>query len=191
MCSEHSDQTSPGLPTDQQYDLILADPPWKYNPWPARGHAGNHYPIMSEAEIAALPVQRLAKKNAVLLMWTTGLKMAEALNVMRAWGFEYRGVFCTWVKTTKDGKRMAMSCGYYTRSGSEFVLMGIRGKPTALRRDGRRDVRQVLHAPRTRHSAKPEALHKMATDVFPHAVDRIELFARRPVDGWTVWGNEV
>lgn len=172
------------------FDMILADPPWQYNKWPARGNASNHYPTMTPNELLAMPVSTIAKRDSVLLMWTTGLKLPEAIELMQTWGFTYKGVFCTWVKTTKAGDP-AMSCGFYTRSGSEFVIFGIRGKPTELRRGGRKDVRQVLLAERTRHSAKPAEVHIMARDVFPGATSRLELFARRPAAGWTVWGNEV
>lgn len=180
------------LPIDEEpFDLILADPPWKYNAFPARGNADNHYNTVTHEDLKTMRVAELAGKNAVLLMWTTGLKMEEAMELIRAWGFQYRGVFCTWVKMTKDNKKPAISCGYYTRSGSEFVLLAVRGKATELRRNGAKDVRQVLFAPRTRHSAKPPDVHRMADRVFPGAVRKLELFARKPVDGWRVWGNEV
>lgn len=177
----------------KKFDLILADPPWKYGAWPKRGNADNHYPTMPGEDIAAMPVHELADPNGcVLLMWVTGPKMEEALGVMKSWGFKYNGVFCNWVKTTIDGQKLAISCGHYTRSGSEFVLMGVRGAKTShLRAGGRKDVRQVLMAPRTRHSAKPREVHRMARDIFPGAKRRLELFARRKAPGWRVWGNEV
>lgn len=175
-----------------KFDLVVADPPWAYyGHWPTkRGSASSHYPTMPPDALRRLPVAEVVARDAVLLLWATGLKLPEAMELMRAWGFDYRGVFCTWVKTTKAGTP-AISCGFYTRSGSEFVLLGVRGRATELRRGGRRDVRQVLLAPRTRHSAKPPELYSMAERVFPGARRRLELFARgRGAPGYTVWGNE-
>ena len=176
----------------QQFDLIMADPPWMYREYPKkRGSAINHYPTMSPDALRQLPVEGVAARDCVLLLWATGLKLPEAIELMKAWGFDYRGVFCTWVKTTKAGNP-AMSCGFYTRSGSEFVLLGVRGKATELRRGGRKDVMQVLMAERTRHSAKPHDIYTMAERVFPGAHRKLELFARGvPKAGYVAWGNEV
>jgi hypothetical protein len=40
------------------------------------------------------------------------------------------------------------------------------------------------------HSRKPEAVQDALERLFPDG-PRLELFARRPRFGWTVWGNEV
>lgn len=174
------------------YDLILADPPWAYiAAWPRRGNAAAHYATMDYAALCALPVADIAAQRSVLILWATALMLPQALQLMGAWGFQYRGVFCTWVKTTANGSS-CVGCGFYTRNGSEFALLGVRGRRiTQLRRGGRKDVRQVLHAPRAQHSRKPVEVHRMAEAVFPGAKRRIELFARARVDGWDAWGNEI
>jgi len=43
---------------------------------------------------------------------------------------------------------------------------------------------------RWEHSAKPEAVRSMIEKASP-GPNRLELFGRRAVEGWSVWGNEV
>jgi N6-adenosine-specific RNA methylase IME4 len=42
----------------------------------------------------------------------------------------------------------------------------------------------------TKHSQKPEAMRNLILE-YCGDLPRIELFARRKVDGWDCWGNEV
>lgn len=170
------------------YSLVFADPPWSYKQrWgdmEKHGAATSHYSTMSQAEIQALPVGEWAADNAALLLWGTWPKIDEALAVCSAWGFRFVTCAFVWNKTYKNG-RPYCGLGFYTRSGSEFVLLGIKGsmKPAS------RSVRQVITAPVGRHSAKPQVFYDRARDLFPEG-PRLEMFARGPRDGWDVWGNE-
>jgi N6-adenosine-specific RNA methylase IME4 len=73
-----------------KYKTIYADPPW-----PERGGgkikrgADKHYNLMTVKEIAALPIRNIADDNCHLYLWTTNNYLAQALEVMRAWGFRY------------------------------------------------------------------------------------------------------
>jgi N6-adenosine-specific RNA methylase IME4 len=51
-----------------------------------------------------------------------------------------------------------------------------------------RDVPNVIFAPRTRHSAKPDELLEIAERLSPGP--RLEMFARRARPGWVAWGNQ-
>ena len=42
------------------YEIIYADPPWRYSAKKVQGAAENHYPTMSIDELCALPVAELA-----------------------------------------------------------------------------------------------------------------------------------
>ena len=53
------------------YEIIYADPPWRYSAKKVRGAAENHYPTMSIDELCALPVAELAAKDSALFMWAT------------------------------------------------------------------------------------------------------------------------
>lgn len=45
---------------EKKYNIIYADPPWRYDMNRGQGAAENHYPTMSIQEICRLPVAELA-----------------------------------------------------------------------------------------------------------------------------------
>jgi N6-adenosine-specific RNA methylase IME4 len=161
----------------RRFGTIYADPPWKYDNQRTRASTGYHYPTMSLEEIAALPVGELAAEKSHLHLWATKDFRKEAEAVLDAWGFEPKGerIWC----------KPQLGLGNYWRSSHEYLLLGVRGgltfPPTNLK--------SWFQADRGRHSAKPEQARKDVEVVSPGP--RLELFGRRPVDGWVVWGNEV
>lgn len=158
------------------FKTIYADPPWRYDQSP-RGAAEHHYATMSHDELAALPVGRLAAPDCHLHLWATHSFYAEALGLMSAWGFDYKSLF-VWVKPQ-------LGMGHYWRSSSEFLLLGVRGKTRF--RD--RSVPNWMCVPRGKHSQKPDLIRCLVELVSPGPY--LELFGRKPVPGWTVFGNEV
>ena len=56
-----------------------------------------HYSVMSLDHIKALPVGEIAAPNGVLFLWALPHMVPKALEVMAAWGFEYRTQM-VWVK---------------------------------------------------------------------------------------------
>ena len=66
------------------YEIIYADPPWRYSAKKVQGAAENHYPTMSIDELCALPVAELAAKDSALFMWATFPQLPEALRLIRA-----------------------------------------------------------------------------------------------------------
>ncbi len=169
------------------FEIILADPPWSYNDKAKAGNRGAscHYQTMTDQEICALPVQSIAADNSALFLWATAPRLPVAFEVMKSWGFTYKTVAFVWEKTNKDGSP-AMGLGHYTRANAEFVLFGISGK---MRRVDA-GVHQIVRAQRQRHSVKPAEVHDRIVRLFGD-VPRCELFARTVPPGWAVWGNEV
>jgi N6-adenosine-specific RNA methylase IME4 len=106
---------------------------------------------------------------------------------MEAWGFKFKTVLFVWVKQNPKALTIVTGPGSYTRSACEYVLMGMRGH---VKRASTEPISQVILAPRRGHSRKPEAVQDALVRLFPDG-PRLELFARRPREGWTVWGNEV
>jgi len=170
------------------YDVVYADPPWPYKDKSInRGGAARHYTVMTEAEIAELPVPRLARADSMLFLWATGPNLPMALRVMDNWGFSYRGVGFTWLKSNADNT-LFIGMGHYTRSNAEFCLMGKRGK--GLRRVDKGIPMAQIH-PRMRHSAKPVGFRQSIEWLYGTTVSRVELFARSECSRWDSWGNEV
>jgi N6-adenosine-specific RNA methylase IME4 len=106
------------------------------------------------------------------------------LAVIEAWGFRPSTIGFTWVKTNSDGSPTT-GLGYYTRSNAELCFIGVKGKPVRLARD----VHQVVTAKVGEHSEKPDEVRHRIERIFHGPY--LEMFARKPVDGWTVWGNEI
>jgi len=87
---------TPPLP-EGSFDVIYADPPWRYEVDWLDASPNSHYPTMTTEEICRLEVPERCSENAVLFLWTTNPMLEEALEVMKAWGFQYR-------KCTVDGR---------------------------------------------------------------------------------------
>jgi site-specific DNA-methyltransferase (adenine-specific) len=173
---------------DKRYQVILADPPWAYRAFSEAQHgaASSAYQTQDQEWIEALPVGDLADpKGCALLMWATWPKLQEAIDTIKAWGFQYVTCAFVWCKEWPSGMPYC-GLGHYTRSGTEFCLLAKRGKVTVEARD----VYQVIHAEVREHSAKPpEVIHRIER-LWPDA-SRIELFCRRRWPGWDGWGNQV
>lgn len=168
------------------YGAILADPPWYFRNFSAKGEAKNpvaHYACMSTADIAALPVTQLAKPDCALLMWATAPMLPDAISLMSAWGFTFKSAGA-WAKQSSTGAKWAFGTGYCFRSAAEFFLLGTIGKPAIQSRA----VRNLIVAPVREHSRKPEDQYAMVEALF--AGPYLELFSRTSRPGWDAWGNE-
>jgi N6-adenosine-specific RNA methylase IME4 len=172
-----------------QFGVIYADPPWPFDKYPEQGRqrsAMGHYEPMTLDEIKALPVEPLAADNCALCLWGVWPELPGVSAVIEAWGFEYHSGGFVWVKTNQDGEGLHWGMGdRASRANTEFVLIGFRGSPRRLAAD----VHQVIMAPVREHSEKPEEARRRIERLYPGPY--LELFARRPVDGWVTWGNEV
>ena len=176
----------------RRYDIIYADPPWPYYGDPQKwAAAGKHYPLMAQEAINELPVRTLASPSAALFLWATSPRLPDALQAMASWGFHYRGVAYVWVKTRRDGAPIGAQGipPTFVKPTSEFVLVGTtsrRGRPFPILDFSQR---QVIMAPRGRHSEKPAVFRDQIVKLCGDR-PRIELFAREQAPGWDCWGAE-
>ena len=170
----------------KKYNIIYADPPWRYEMKKGQGVAENHYSTMGIEEICSLPVQEICDKDCALFLWVTFPQLPEAFKVIKAWGFCYKTVAFVWIKQNKSGKGYFFGLGYWTRSNAEICLLAVRGKPKRISKK----VFQLIVSPLQEHSKKPEGARKRIVELMGD-LPRIELFARRQSVGWDVWGNEV
>jgi len=171
------------LPSDK-YRVFYADPPWQYTSGDQHSREeqetvlGTYYPSMSIEELCNLPIYKLADDDAVLFLWVTSPLLEECFEVIRSWGFEY--------KTSIIWDKDAHNVGHYVSVRHELLLICTRG---SCKPDSGKLLPSVVKEKRTEHSVKPETFRNMINEMYPYG-KRIELFARRPVDGWEVWGNE-
>ena len=177
-----------------KYDIVYADPPWRFknysDDWnsgrPESRWVGNEYALMGADGIESLPVASIASDNCALFMWCTFPTIEQAFRVIKAWGFTYKTVAFTWIKTTKSEGKPAMGMGYWTRSNAEVVLLATKGHPKRVSAS----VGQVIMEPRREHSRKPDVTRERILQLMGD-LPRVELFARQSTPGWDVWGNEV
>ena len=172
----------------RKFGVIYADPPWTFEVYSGKDKqrsAERHYDTMSLEAIKALPVGALAADDCALLMWAVLPEIPGALVVLEAWGFAYKTVAFTWVKQNKSGEGLFWGMGYWTRANAEVCILATRGAPKRLAAD----VHQIVMAPVTEHSRKPDEVRRRIERLLNGPY--LELFGRRPVSGWTVWGNEV
>ncbi len=174
---------------DKKYQIIYADPPWSYRDKRDKhsricGGASSHYETMDTQAIKALKVP--ADDNCMLFMWATFPNLQEALDVIKAWGFIYKTLGFSWIKTNKKNGKPFFGIGYYTKSNCEVCLIGVKGKPIKASNS----VSSVIIAPKGEHSKKPDIVRNKIIE-FCGNLSRIELFARQKTDGWDVWGSEI
>jgi N6-adenosine-specific RNA methylase IME4 len=177
--------------TDKKYSVIYADPPWSYNDKRDKhprlcGGAAVHYPTMNLDDIKNLPVASVCADNAMLFLWVTFPQLQEGLDVIKAWGFRYKTLGFSWIKTNKRDGKPFFGIGWYTKSNCEVCLIGVRGRPFKVSNG----ISSVLVEPRAEHSKKPDEARSRIVE-FAGDVPRLELFARQHVEGWDCWGNEV
>lgn len=170
------------LPQDK-YDVIYADPPWKYDDKLIDGYgaAEHHYPPMSIEELCDLPIENISDKNAVLFMWVTSPFADECWDVIQAWGFEYKAMF-VWDKVRHN-------YGHYNSVRHELLLIRTKGSYLP---QGKQLHDSVISIERSNeHSRKPEEFRQLIEQMYPQG-RKIELFARGELpEGWKAWGNEV
>ena len=166
-----------------KYNIIYADPPWKY--WPGgEKNASRHYECMDLEEICELSIKDLAAENCVLFLWITFPILNEFEKVLNAWGFKYSTVGFVWVKSLKDNAGFHFGLGNWTRSNVELCVIATKGQ--IERKDA--SISQIIYCPVEEHSKKPDIVKEKIIQLVGE-LPRIELFARQKTAGWDVWGN--
>jgi N6-adenosine-specific RNA methylase IME4 len=169
---------SPIVTPDGRYQVIVADPPWKYdNRAEDTTHRGaNPYPDMSINEICDLPVEDLAQDNCILWLWTTNAFMREAYQCLDAWGFTSKTIL-TWDKEI-------MGVGDWLRGQTEHCLVAVKGRPII----SLTNQTTILREKRREHSRKPDGFYSLVENLCPGS--KLEMFSRAARPGWVAWGAE-
>lgn len=176
----------------EKYNTIYADPPWQFQNRTGKVAPENkklmRYETMSLADIKALPVGKIAGEKAHLYLWVPNALLPAGLEVMDAWGFEYKSNI-VWEKIRKDGEPDGRGVGFYFRNVTELLLFGIRKKsaPNRTLSPARSQV-NILRTMKREHSRKPDEIIPIIESC--SQAPRIELFARGTRSGWDMWGNQ-
>lgn len=174
----------------EKFKTILADPPWQFQNRTGKvapeHRRLNRYPTMKLDEIKALPVQKVADDSCHLYLWVPNALLIEGLEVMKAWGFQYK-TNIIWEKVRNDGEPDGRGVGFYFRNVTEILLFGVHGSHARTLDPGRSQV-NLIRAKKREHSRKPDEMIDLIERCSPGPY--LELFARGSREGWTMWGNQ-
>jgi N6-adenosine-specific RNA methylase IME4 len=173
-----------------RFRTVLADPPWQFQNRTGK-MAPEHkrlsrYPTMTLREICGLPVEAIVAETAHLYLWVPNALLPEGLKVMEHWGFSYKSNII-WYKVRKDGGPDRRGVGFYFRNVTEVLLFGVRGKNARTLQLGRTQE-NIISTQKREHSRKPDEQYALIEGC--SCGPRLEMFARGPRIGWTVWGNQ-
>lgn len=180
--------------TDKKYNIIYADPPWSYKDKRTdkkiSGGAESHYKTMKMTDIKEMgkTIQDISAEDCMLFMWATFPNLIEAIETIKAWGFTYKTLGFSWIKTNKNNGKPFFGIGFYTKSNCEVCLLAIKGKPSNLKVSD--SISSCIISEKREHSRKPDEARERIEQLVGQ-VPKIELFARQTVEGWDCWGNEV
>lgn len=163
----------------QLYDVVVIDPPWpmeKIERDVAPNQTQFDYPTMTEEQLTDFVLPTRA--DCHVWLWTTHRFLPMAFRLLETWGLKY---VCTFV-WHKPGGFQPFDLPQYN---CEFALYARRGSPVFVTT---KDFNVCFTAPRGTHSEKPAAFYDMVRRVADG--DRIDIFSRRAIDGFTGWGNE-
>ncbi len=173
----------------KKFKTILADPPWRFQNRTGKmapEHKRlNRYSTLDLGEIKEIPVALVSEEQSHLYLWVPNALLLEGLEVMKAWGFQYK-TNIIWHKIRKDGGPDGRGVGFYFRNTTEIILFGIRGHLRTLK-PGRSQV-NIIKTQKQEHSRKPDALYDLIEDCSPGPF--LELFARGTRKGWKSFGNQ-
>ena len=180
-----------------EYKCVVIDPPWnmvwsfssnkdydwyRKNGWsrsvPGYG-TSMPYKTMKIKDIAALPIAGVLADDAWLFCWTTMAYLPVTFDLLEGWGCRYRFVM-TWHKPT--GPKALIHPMY----NGEYCIVGSRGKPEFT---NTKAFLTVFNAPQRGHSVKPAEFYNTLARVTEPP--RLDIFSRRLIPGFDVWGDEV
>jgi N6-adenosine-specific RNA methylase IME4 len=174
----------------RKFSTILADPPWQFENRTGK-MAPEHkrlkrYPTLSLKEIVDIPVQSVLEEKAHLYLWIPNALLSEGLQVMEAWGFNYK-TNLVWYKVRKDGGPDRRGVGFYFRNVTEILLFGVHGKNARTLKRGRTQENIIVQQKRE-HSRKPDEQYELIESC--SWAPFLEMFARGNRPDWYCWGNQ-
>lgn len=177
--------------TDNKYDIIYADPPWKQSKGGKKSVRANSsgkpldYQTCTIDEIQRhlqVAVSRTTE-NSIMFLWTIDKYLFEAQRLAEGLGYKLHARM-VWNKVT------GIPAAFTIRFGHEYLLYMYKGKLLPVDRDERGKIHSVFTEQVKRRSQKPEVAYEIIERLYPKT-NRLEMYARNERFGWDCWGNEV
>lgn len=186
--------------TPKRYSILYPDPAWSYSNRNtggsmSSGSEAQYKRVMSFDKLCNMDVNSLTADDAMCFMWITGPMLADGSGaiLMREWGFIPKTIAFVWIKTYANGKPVN-GMGFYSRSSTEFVLLGTKGRPEVFSHGVQQLIEteepEVIKSPRMRHSEKPAEVRDRIVELAGN-LPRLEMFSRHEVPGWDYHGIEL
>ena len=177
--------------TDNKYDLILADPPWqqmkggKKSVRPNSSGGNLSYPTISLKQISYFlkHADSLTTENSILFLWTIDKYLFEVEQLAKDLGYKLHARMI-WNKVT------GIPAAFTIRFGHEYLLYMYKGKFIPVEKSERGKIHSVFTEKVKIHSQKPDISYEIINRLYPN-LKKLELFARREMDGFDCWGNEM
>jgi len=178
--------------TNNKYDLILADPPWKQakggkkKARPVSSGTKLDYPVCSLEEITdhlRQAISLISGENSILFLWTIDKYLFEAQSIAESLGYKLHARMI-WNKVT------GIPAAFTVRYGHEYLLYMYKGKliPVATKERGK--IHTVFTEQVKKHSQKPSISYEIINRLYPN-LKKLELYARQENPGFDSWGNEI
>lgn len=180
----------------KKYQIIYADPPWKYSSKELYGDKimgykngqrkrfadlERKYSTMTVQEICDLNIDLFTNKDCACFLWVTDSHLKEGIKVLENWGFKYKTVAFVWLKKYNTGSRV-YNFAPWTLKSTEFCLLGIKGKMSKYKKCN--NVKQLVEAERTQHSKKPDEVRKKIELLFPNEIIKRCKYCNIPKQFW-------
>jgi len=139
---------------------------------------------MTMDEIKALNIELLADENCAMFLWCTFPYLDEQIKLFKHWGFKYRTVGFTWIKTNPKNGKPFFGVGITLKATPKFVYWVLKEKLKPISNK----ISSIVIAPRREHSRKPDEVKENIVKIIRRP-PRIELFARQATPGWGCLGK--
>lgn len=182
-----------GITQDDNFDVIVVDPPWNQGKTGKRGCRPNQgtkldYSTLSFEEIKLLPIKQWSKEDTFIFLWVTNSKdkktkrpiIQMGFDLLETWGFTYN-TFITWDKKTGPCPLSPFQIV------TEHVIFGYKGKVN-YNKESLGKIKTCFTETTKAHSIKPDSFYECIDQYF--SGKKLDVFARKKRKGFQGWGDQ-
>ncbi len=178
-------------PPEGKYDLLAIDPPWEFENATIRGSAEGHYDVIPLPELCKMELP--LTDNAVVFLWVPNSLKYDRIDLDGATRSTLDHLLYFWKLTPKSEfiwYKHKPTPGHYSLTHHETLLLCFKGKPVVPVKRFKSVFFRSLKVPALEHSEKPPEIFEMIQQMYPER-KAIEMFAIKPHEGFTPWGDQV